>query len=166
MMRPRRGFSLAELLVAVVLLGIIGGALSKMIVTQMRFFDNVQVARGARSAARNSMNVMLSDLRMVMDSGGVTNVAVDNKAITVRVPYRFGVFCGNNGTISTVSMLPIDSAVSTMATFAGYAYRHRTSLRYITTATTTAPRVRVHAIIWRSWWRCEGPPSGGPQRSG
>jgi prepilin-type N-terminal cleavage/methylation domain-containing protein len=136
-MKARRGFSLAELLVAVVLLGVVGGALTRLVVDQMRFFDGVQVKRGARSAARNSMNVMLSELRMVMDSGGVTAVAADNKSITVNVPYRFGMFCGNSGTKSVVSMLPIDSMSASMASMAGYGWRKRTTGRYTIVPTTS-----------------------------
>ena len=94
MKRRRSGFSLAELLVAVVLLGIVGGAVTRMLVDQMRFFDGVQVGRGARSVARNSMNVLMSELRMVQDSGGITAVANDNRSVTLRVPYRMGVLCG------------------------------------------------------------------------
>ncbi|MEO5568590.1 MAG: prepilin-type N-terminal cleavage/methylation domain-containing protein [Gemmatimonadaceae bacterium] len=130
MKRARRGFSLAELLVAVVLLGIVGGALTRLVIDQMRFFDNIQVSRGARSAARNSMNVVLSDLRMVQDSGGVTAIGGDNKSITVNVPYSFGVFCGTLGAISTVSMLPGDSASLAMSRYAGYGWRSRTTGRY------------------------------------
>jgi prepilin-type N-terminal cleavage/methylation domain-containing protein len=129
-LRARAGFSLAELLVATVLLGIVGGALTRLVVDQMRFFDNVQVQRGARSAARNSMNVMLSELRMVQDSGGITAVDPDNKSITVRVPYRLGMFCATTGGASTVSMLPIDSATLALASFAGYGWRQRASGRY------------------------------------
>ncbi len=128
--RSRAGFSLAELLVAVVLLGIVGGALTRLVVDQMRFFDGVQVSRGARSAARGSMNVMLSELRMVQDSGGITAVAGDNRSITARVPYRFGMFCGTTGGLSTVSMLPVDSATLSMASFAGFGWRARVSGRY------------------------------------
>ena len=124
-LRARAGFSLAELLVATVLLGIVGGALTRLVVDQMRFFDGVQVARGARSAARGSMNVMLSELRMVQDSGGVTAIAGNNKSITVRVPYRFGMFCATTGGVSTVSMLPADSATLALSTFKGYGYRAR-----------------------------------------
>ena len=129
-LKARAGFSLAELLVAVVLLGVVGGALTRLVVDQMRFFDGVQVKRGARSAARNSMNVMLAELRMVQDSGGITAVAADNKSITVNVPYRFGVFCGTLGVVSTVSMLPIDSMTLAMSSFAGYGWRGRVSGRY------------------------------------
>jgi prepilin-type N-terminal cleavage/methylation domain-containing protein len=135
--KARPGFSLAELLVAVVLLGVVGGALTRLVVDQMRFFDNVQVTRGARSAARNSMNVMLSELRMVQDSGGVTNIAADNKSITVLVPYRFGTFCGNNGTTSTFSMLPIDSMTAAMSSMAGYGWRSRSTGRYTLVTTTS-----------------------------
>jgi prepilin-type N-terminal cleavage/methylation domain-containing protein len=129
-LRARAGFSLAELLVATVLLGIVGGALTRLVVDQMRFFDNVQVARGARSAARGSMNIMLSELRMVQDSGGVTAIGNDDKSITVNVPYRFGMYCATTGTVSTVSMLPADSAALALASFAGYGWRGRTSGRY------------------------------------
>jgi prepilin-type N-terminal cleavage/methylation domain-containing protein len=145
--RRRSGYSLAELLVAVVLLGIVGGALSRLVVDQMRFFDNVQVMRGARSAARNSMNVMLSELRMVQDSGGVTNIAGDNKSITVLVPYRMGVLCGTTAGISTVSMLPIDSATLALASFGGYGYRVPATGRFAVTQTTTPPVASATSLV-------------------
>ena len=126
-LRARAGFSLAELLVATVLVGIVGGALTRLVVDQMRFFDKVQIDRGARAAARGSMNVMLSELRMVQDSGGVTAIGGDNKSITVRVPYRFGMFCATVGGASLVSMLPADSAALTLSAFKGYGYRVRAS---------------------------------------
>ena len=129
-LRARSGFSLAELLVAVVLLGIVGGALTRLVIDQMRFFDGVQVSRGARSAARGSMNVMLSELRMVQDSGGITAIGNDNRSITVRVPYRFGMFCATSGGSSTVSMLPVDSATLALASYAGYGWRARATGRY------------------------------------
>jgi prepilin-type N-terminal cleavage/methylation domain-containing protein len=118
----RRGFSLPELLVATVLLGIVGGALTKLVVDQMRFFDNMTAVRGARSVGRNSLNVMLADLRMLEDKSSFVSTPTST-SMTVRVPYRFGVFCGTTGSVSVVSMLPVDSAVGTMAKYAGYAIR-------------------------------------------
>lgn len=134
----RKGFSLAEALVAMVVLGIVSAALTRMVVEQMRFFSYTQSDRSARSAARNSMQVMLSDLRMVQaDSAGVR--AASTSSITVRVPYRFGLVCGTASGVTTVSMLPIDSMVSTMAVYAGYAYRPRgsTGLYNYPSGTTT-----------------------------
>lgn len=151
MTRRRSGFSLAELLVAVVLLGIIGGALTRLVVDQMRFFDGVQVSRGARSAARNSMNILMSELRMVQDSGGITAVASDNKSVTVNVPYRFGIFCGTSGGVTTVSMLPIDSMTLAKAQYAGYGWRSPYTGRYVTVASGTAPTAGTVA-------NCQGTP--------
>jgi prepilin-type N-terminal cleavage/methylation domain-containing protein len=122
-LKNRPGFSLSEVLVATVLLGIIGGALTKLVVDQMRFFDNVTAVRGARSVGRSSMNVMLADLRMVQDRDGVKTASTSS--ITFRVPYRFGFFCGSTAGLTTVSLLPADSATVAMATYAGYAVRDR-----------------------------------------
>jgi prepilin-type N-terminal cleavage/methylation domain-containing protein len=138
----RSGYSLPEVLVATVLLGVIGGALIKLVTGQMRFFDNISAVRGARSVARNSMNVLLSDLRMVQDANGVT--AASTSSITVRVPYRFGVFCGNapvtTPTETVVQMLPADSAMLALAQYAGYGWRD-TLGQYTVVATTTAPDI-------------------------
>jgi prepilin-type N-terminal cleavage/methylation domain-containing protein len=143
----RRGYSLPEVLVATVLLGIIGGALTKLVIGQMRFFDNISNVRGARSVARNSMNVLLSDLRMVQDQNGVT--AATTSSITVRVPYRFGVFCGTNvaATLSTVSMLPADSAVLALAQYAGYGWRDPTTFAYTVVPSATAPAAPADATV-------------------
>jgi prepilin-type N-terminal cleavage/methylation domain-containing protein len=136
----RAGFSLPEVLVATVLLGLIGGALIKMVTSQMRFFDNISAVRGARSVARNSMNVLLSDLRVVQDANGVTSASTSS--ITVSVPYRFGVVCGNAPAgapgKTVVRMLPADSAMLALAKYAGYGWRD-TLGRYTVVPTLTAP---------------------------
>jgi prepilin-type N-terminal cleavage/methylation domain-containing protein len=134
--RARAGFSLAELLVAVVLLGIVGGAITRLLVDQMRFFDTVQVSRGARSAARNSMNVMFSELRM---THRISAVAADNKSISVDVPYRLGVHCGTAANVSSVSMLPGDSVTLALSSFGGYAYRNPATGLYVSTESAIAP---------------------------
>src|ERR1041385_3866419 len=122
----RSGFSLAEALVATVILGIVGGALTRLVVDQMRFFDGAYAVRSARTTARNSTNVLLADLRMVPTDAGIT--AASATSITVRVPYRFGLVCGTAGGKTTVSMLPVDSLTGAMAVFSGYAYRPRQAL--------------------------------------
>ena len=120
-MTSRRGMTLAEVMIALVLIGIVGAMFTKMLVAQGRFYNGQHAQRTARGVARAPMNVLLSELRMVQDSGGVDAAAADGKRVRVKVPYRFGVVCGTAGGATVASMLPIDSAVS--ATYAGWAWR-------------------------------------------
>ena len=142
--QARRAFTLIEIAIALIIVGIIGAAFTKLLASQSRFFDQQTNIRKARSVARNSMNVMLSDLRMVQDSGGIDSAASDGKLIRIKVPYRFGLVCATNGAVTTVSMLPTDSSVLAMATYAGFAWRDTSTGRYTivprpSSATSDAP---------------------------
>ena len=108
--RTRRGFTLIEMLVSVVILGAMGIAFTNFLTMQNRFFERETNAKSARSIARNSMTLLMSDLRMVQDSGGVDSASSDGKVLRVFVPFRYGLYCGTSGLKSTVSMLPSDSA--------------------------------------------------------
>jgi prepilin-type N-terminal cleavage/methylation domain-containing protein len=135
-----RGFSLAEVLVTMGILGILGVALTRLLLTQGRFADHQNALRNARAVSRQSLNVMLSDLRMVQDSGGIDSAATDGKAIRVVVPYRFGLNCGIAGGKQVVSMLPVDSLVLAQSVYAGYGWRNalgRYTLVYPTNPLTT-----------------------------
>jgi prepilin-type N-terminal cleavage/methylation domain-containing protein len=128
--RRRAGFTMAEIVVALVIVGIVGTALTKLLTSQMRFFDGQTNLKAARSVARTAMNVVLADLRMVQDSGGVDSVTSDGKLIRIIVPYRFGLVCASTGSGSTVSMLPVDSGTIAVSAYAGYAWRVSATGRY------------------------------------
>ena len=117
----RRGMTLAEVMVALVLIGIVGAMFTKMLVAQGRFFNEQYGQRSARTVARAPMNFLLTELRMVQDQGGVADAQADGKRVRLKVPFRFGVVCGTAGGATVVSMLPVDSTVS--ATYAGWAWR-------------------------------------------
>ncbi|MFN2567963.1 MAG: PilW family protein [Gemmatimonadaceae bacterium] len=117
----RRGMTLAEVMIALVLIGIVGAMFTKMLVAQGRFYNTQYAQRSARSVSRAPMNVLLSELRMVQDRGGVDAAQADGKRVRLKVPYRFGVVCGTAGGATVAAMLPVDSAVS--ATYAGWAWR-------------------------------------------
>ncbi len=135
----RRGFTLTELLISIVIIGIIGIAFTKMLMVQSRFFELQYSRSGARAVDRNAVNVMLSELRMVQDSGGVDSLTADGKLVRLRVPYWFGLVCGGTAATLTASMLPIDSSVAAMASYVGYAYRNANSGRYTYVTGTLAP---------------------------
>jgi prepilin-type N-terminal cleavage/methylation domain-containing protein len=120
----RRGYSLAELLVALVIAGAIGVSLSKLVISQARFLGLQQGMMAARAGARAGLNVMVQELHMITP-GGVIDAAQDS--ITVRVPYAYGVFCIQPaGGSQAIALFPYDSATYASATASGYAYRDST----------------------------------------
>lgn len=134
--RARRGFSLVELIITLVLVAIIGAAAGRMLMSQTRFYARLAGQKDARSVTRNARNIIQTELSMVDASSGV--VAASNDSITVRMPYAWGVFCSS----STIMRLPVDSAMYAMASIAGYAIKDTTQTgAYTYTATTTAPTV-------------------------
>lgn len=135
--RVRRGFTLVEMLITLAILGIVGGALTKLIMIQARFSQTQMALRSARNVSRDAMNIMLTDLRMVQDSGGL--VAASRDSVTVRIPLAFGLVCSTSGG-TTVALLPADSAMTALGVYAGYAIRDSTSGMYnYTIASTPTP---------------------------
>ena len=59
-MTGRRGFSLVELLIAVVIAAVIGAALIRLVVSQSRFYGNQDAIRQARTTSRLALNVIMS----------------------------------------------------------------------------------------------------------
>ena len=133
----RRGFTLTEILITLTILGIVGAGLVKLILVQARFSESQMALRNARTVSRNAMNIMLTDLRMVQDQGGL--IAASNDSITVRIPLAFGLMCSNVGG-ATISLLPVDSAMAAMGVYAGYAVRDSALGTYsYTVAATPTP---------------------------
>ena len=120
-MSTRRGFTLAELLIGMVILGIIGVALSTLILSQSRFYDNQAQRRRARFVSRAAVNAALSDLRMVEATNGI--VSATPTQVVVRVPYAMGIACGHAGAVETVALFPSDSTLYANAGFTGFAWR-------------------------------------------
>ena len=57
----RRGFTLAELVVGMVVLGVLGAALTRLYLSQSRFYDLQGELRRARLVSRMAINAALSD---------------------------------------------------------------------------------------------------------
>lgn len=125
----RRGVTLAELLVSLVIIAIIGAALTKLTMSQARFFSQFAAKRSARSATRGAMGMMLADLRMVDPKSGIESAT--STSIQVKAPYALGVACHTSGTTTYVSLFPADSAMFAGAAFSGYAWRDSTSGNYV-----------------------------------
>ena len=124
----RRAFTLVEILTSLAILGIIGLAFVRIILSQARFTEGQMAGRNARTVSRNAMNILLTDIRMVQDDGGLRFASRDS--VTVRVPVAFGLLCANTAGLATMQILPIDSAMTSMGQYAGWAYRDSVSGRF------------------------------------
>lgn len=136
--RTRRGVGLAEMMVALVIMGIIGSAAIRAFMSQTRFADQQHKKRSARAVSRSAVNLLLSEVRMVENSNGVAAASATSGAssITLRVPLAMGMVCGASGGGTAISMMPTDSVVLASAALSGNAYR-ATSGAYVYTETPT-----------------------------
>lgn len=119
----RQGFTLIELMLSLVIAAIVGAALLRMSLAQVRFMDQQEAWRSARGVARGGVNRLVSDLRAVEAIGGLTAAVAGGQDFTVRVPYAFGIMCATDGATSTVSLVPVDSAMYAAPGYSGFAYR-------------------------------------------
>lgn len=110
----RTGFTIIELMLAMVVTGIIGAALVRTMISSNRFIDRVESGREARGAARAGMNLAATELRMVSAGTGIE--AATATSLTIRVPFRIGVACSSTIGIPgllVASMLPADTTIAT-----------------------------------------------------
>ena len=154
MTRDRPGFSLAELMVALVLTAIIGTALARLIIYQSRFVALQDGMMRARSGARAALNVMSAELRAITDGG---LVAASTDSITLRVPYAFGVACQQTSGRTNVALLPGDSALYGAAIPGGYAWRDTTgAFAFVDGATVSAgicaPPAPAITVVGTTGW--------------
>lgn len=120
----RRGFTLVELLLSLVVTAIVGAALVRMVLGQAQFMDQQEAWRVARSVSRSGINRLMSDLRAVEAVGGVEAAAIGGQDFTIRVPYAFGIMCRTAANLTTVSLLPVDATMFTAPGYSGFAWRN------------------------------------------
>ena len=121
MRRARRGFTIIELIVGIVVFAIVGALFTKLLTVQGKFFDRQGMGNAARNVSRSSLNRVISDFRMIEAGGGM--VAASPTSITIRVPFSIGVICRNANGGTVISLLPVDSTTYVNAGYYGYAYR-------------------------------------------
>jgi prepilin-type N-terminal cleavage/methylation domain-containing protein len=138
----RRGFTLIELMITLIVTAIVGAAMVRLTMGQARFMSKQEAWRSARSVSRSGVNRLVSDLRVVENGsqaalGGVTAAAAGGQDFTVRVPYAFGIVCNLPSASSvTATLLPVDSAMYAAGGHSGFAVRSAAGVyTYYTSAT-------------------------------
>jgi prepilin-type N-terminal cleavage/methylation domain-containing protein len=133
----RRGFTLVEMLISMIVLAIVGAGLVQMIMSQGRFMDHQEASRSSRAVSRGSLNRLFAEVRNVEAVGGVEAAAAGGTDFTLRVPYAYGIMCATNGTTTTLSLLPVDSAMYGAPGFSGFAWRDATGVYQYVTASVS-----------------------------
>ena len=108
----RRGVTLVELMIGMVLAAILGASLLRITVTQSRFNDRVEAGRSARSVARTAVNYLSSELRMMDAHDGV--VLANANQLRLRVPFAVGLVCTANASTVTGLFMPVDNTLYAM----------------------------------------------------
>jgi prepilin-type N-terminal cleavage/methylation domain-containing protein len=146
-LRARRGFTLIELIVGIVIFAIVGALFTRLLTVQGKFYDRQGMGNAARNVSRASLNRIVSDFRMIEATGGV--IAASSTSLTIRIPFAIGVVCGTSGVGTVVSLLPVDSTTYANAGFYGYAWRNFSTGAYAyvenpaTEANADAPQTAV-----------------------
>lgn len=117
----RPGVGIPEVLVALVIAGIMGTALLRTFVSQVRFSEHQVKRSSARAVSRAPVNFLMSEVRMTEVVAGVA--AATSSGVTLRVPGAMGVVCGTSGGGTAISLMPVDSVVWAQAAWSGHAWR-------------------------------------------
>lgn len=100
---PRRGFSLVELLIALTVLGVVGGALTTAIVRQQRITARSAAQIDVRNQGRITVGTLASELRGISSIGGDI-AAMGDRTITFRATVGTSVVCAISGARTTVDI--------------------------------------------------------------
>lgn len=154
---------------AVAVGGLLGVALTRLLVSDSKFVERQEAMLAARQTARTGLNWTTVELRMV-GKGGLASASPDS--VTVRIPYAFGITCDRFGNEHIIALVPSDSITYADAIAEGLAWR-QTDGSFVpitnigvsaTTATATCDANGVFVVPNGRLVGVSGVPAGGPWR--
>lgn len=113
--RPRRGFTLAELMIVIVLLAIVGGTVTRVLAKQQRFFRSTSDLLDLRSQLRQASGAITADLRGVSAKGSDI-VAITDSSIDFRQTFGSSVVCAINSGGGQIVLPPVTLASGAVLT--------------------------------------------------
>jgi prepilin-type N-terminal cleavage/methylation domain-containing protein len=119
--RPRRapaGFTLAELLVTVVILAFVGAAINRMLVGQLRMFNRAQGATRIQRDLRTGLGLLPVDLRgAARESRTLADLTeLRDSSIGLRATLGSSIVCGRPG-LNDVDLPPVGTARNTLTSW-------------------------------------------------
>ena len=111
-MAARRGITLPEMMVVLVMLGLVVGGLMTVLVRQQRFYTGTSEIIQTKGSARQAIDILSSELRGISTStrGGAPNdvdiYAMSDAAITFRSQFGGSVICTIDPTRTIITLPP------------------------------------------------------------
>ena len=106
---PRRGLTLIELMISIVLLGLLGGLIIGFLLKQERFYAGASEMLLTRSQVRQAAVMMPSDLRGISSAGGDIYAMTDT-SIEFRSTFGSSYVCASTRASSQISVPPVTLA--------------------------------------------------------
>ncbi len=104
--RARRGLTMVELLVTMVVLAVIGTLVATTMLGQQRFFQNTYEMVGVRRELRTAMSMVPADVRGFSSIGGDVS-AFSESSLRFRATFGASIVCARSGA-STLFLPPLD----------------------------------------------------------
>jgi len=114
MLRARRGVTLPELLVAMLLLAIVGGAMTRVIVKQAQYYKDLNRSAGARRELRLGATVLPAEIRSISTAGGDI-ISMSESQIVMRAMIGSSIICARN--LNTIIVPPANLAHHKLTSF-------------------------------------------------
>src|SRR5881296_818250 len=110
----RAGFTLIELVIAMVLMSLVGGAIVKLLLQQQRFYNSTTDLIQTRQQIRQAAAMLPADLRGI-SSVGNDIYAMSDSSLDFRGVFGTTIVCSNNGAglLSTVPRVLASGAAMT-----------------------------------------------------
>jgi prepilin-type N-terminal cleavage/methylation domain-containing protein len=113
-LRARRGLTLPELLVAMLLLAIVGGGITRVLLKQQQYYKDASRSAGAKRELRLGASVLPSELRSISSSGGDI-LAMSESEVYLRAYIGSAVICAL--TTDDIWVPPTNLARHTLTTY-------------------------------------------------
>lgn len=110
----RRGLTLPELLVAMLLLTIVGGGLTRVLLKQQQFYKDASKTAGAKRELRLGASVLPAELRSISSSGGDI-LSMSESEMILRAYIGTSIVCAFNG--NDISVPPRNLARHTLTSY-------------------------------------------------
>jgi hypothetical protein len=127
---------MAEFTIGILITTIVGVVLVSALRADAAFVRRRALVRPSAESLPRDASTRMPELRIVEATGGV-EPGSSARDVILRVPYAYGLVCSSNGHVTTVSLLPVDSAAFAAGVPSGFAWRDDVTGAY--TYITEAP---------------------------